>query len=174
MRLIEGLALFTAAICLVIAIGAIEQAKNAADAADKAKEATVLNHQAIEDNRLTLCAAARIVSFNPVNQLPGETDGRFRKRIGAYETFLRLAGLIDCKTVLAQFIRQLTDGTALEGVGDSSGNSPSSQPSPGRPGPRGPRGPQGNPAPAPPTPSPGNSSICSPGVLPNLPAVCVQ
>lgn len=62
----------------------------------------------------------------------------------------------------------------------NSGGNPSGQLSPGGRGPRGPSGDDGEPGTDPPAPvqpsppsSPGNSGICVPGVLPQLPAVCL-
>ena len=183
----ERLAILVAALSMLAAIDGHNRASNADDrardaeaAADAAQLSADLNEQAVTENRRTLCGAARIVSFNPVVQIPGEDDERYRHRLDAYEDFLRLSRRIDCDVILAEFKREergrerAEDSASVPSVeAPASPTSPVAPESPTR-GPRGPRGKQGEPAPTQPTEpdSPGNSDICT-GSLPVLPPVCL-
>ena len=114
---------------------------------------------AITENRQTLCGAARIVSFNPVAQLPGETRDRFKKRQAAYATFLQLAEGLDCDVILrdagaGESKKERLDAARTEAreVVDGGGNNPSGQPGPDP-------GPTSNPVG---DPSPGGNPTLSP------------
>ena len=134
-------------------------------------EAIGVNRDAIEANRVTLCAAANIVAANPTFPIGSESRRHYHNRVRAYQDFLRLARQIDCDAVLkGAGISALPQAS---GIGEGSSESttpvsprlqseapPPAQPgrrpgAPGAPGPQGPPGPGGKPgAPSVPEPPP--------------------
>lgn len=95
------------AITIAIVLGAIELVRIGDNVAGQ-DAVLALQNEAIEQNRLTLCAGARVIKANSRSFDRGvtETAAEYRERIDAYKDFIALSLTIDCNLVLERAQRR--------------------------------------------------------------------